>query len=507
MGNAVHLFQAGGYFLDGGFREQSRNGQLQFRQDLAVFDQDDAAADFPNPLDGPEDIGIAGSGADQIMGIMGNGGGDGAFLNAKTVQGTDPGQGQCPVAFQTDQLGHGLAVGEVLRFDPALFQPGDQAARRHHQGAVGRAGQAQRLFRQRLKPDRRARPVQQRKRKVYNLPLAADQPAPGINRLDGDIGQIIDDQEISLPAGRQRAPVLQAVCLGRVEAGHGISPGRVNSVADGQSDQVVDGAVAQDIKGFDVIGAEEAAAPVVVVDRRQQRQSVFGGRAFTDLNVHPQPDPFFHFLPGGAFMLGLDATAHIGIQGFPRNARSVAVAGPVGKGRQLLSDGFGSLEQRRKVHHFPQTVRRFMGFQAAHLLRGQFAAGMVNGRGRHAGRNHEPEIQRQAPGGVHQPAHAGFPQDIGNFVRIRHYRGDAVGQHPPGILTRGHHGRFDVHMAVQKGRDNPAAGAVQLRDAFVVTDAGDPLMGNRQVGLKKLGIENIQQIRVFKDQVSPDPPG
>ena len=137
----------------------------------------------------------------------------------------------------------------------------------------------------------------------------------------------------------------------------------------------------------------------------------------------------------------------------------------------------------------------------------QDGTGLVQGRGRHTGGQHEPYVHRQLLRGLEHVLDAVGAHDVGDLMGVRHHGGGAVGQHGLHEFLGGDQGALQVDVGVQKTGEDDAAGAVHLHSAGVAAHAHDEPLRHGDVGGAELVGEHIDVGGIFQDQVRRLPPG
>jgi len=120
------------------------------------------------------------------------------------------------------------------------------------------------------------------------------------------------------------------------------------------------------------------------------------------------------------------------------------------------------------VHHFTKAKHPLVVEEGIHVRCVKGRAGGVEFRSRHAGGHHEEDVQGKPLGCAEHEAHAVVSQHIDDFVRIRHHRRRASGQHDLGILGRREEGGFYVHMGVDKARSQVLAIQIKVFPGLVI---------------------------------------
>ena len=246
-------------------REQAGDGQRALRDDAAVVDDDDAAADLGEVADGERQVVVAHADDDEVVGVVRDRGGERAVRQARAGDEAEPDPAGREVALDDGDLGEArVGVGdrvavdddrlplERLRHDLVLDQP-DRADRGAVRGDLEVGG------RDRLHPHGLAHPLGHRRRRHVLDRAAALEHEVGREALE--VGQ---QEQVGLVARRDRAEVVEPVPLGGVERRHHDRVLRRDPERDRLAHHPVDVAVLGDVLGIAVVGAEGDPARAVL---------------------------------------------------------------------------------------------------------------------------------------------------------------------------------------------------------------------------------------------------
>ena len=253
-----------------------------------------------------------------------------------------------------------------------------------------------------------------------------------------------------------------------------------------------------------IIGHQHTAAAIRLPEQRQQAFHVLRRSALAHHDILPAPEFFHRLVDIGAFMVRLHPCRDIGIQ-LPAAEQgcvpidlftgSIAIA-------DLLQDLFIGAHGAVGVHQFCQPQHPGLLVIGAQVLGFQHSAGFVQTRGRHTGRQHKIDRERQILCGFQhkfQPCGTGH---IGDLVRVGDDRRGPVGQHR--LLKGGaaEHGAFNVDMPIHKTRADVSALQVQLGLAAIAAYAQDLSLPDGYICLLDLVCEYVEHLCVFQHKLS-----
>ena len=154
-----------------------------------------------------------------------------------------------------------------------------------------------------------------------------------------------------------------------------------------------------------------------------------------------------------------------------------------------------------EVHHLRQPDHAPPPEQALEVAWQQAAPGGFEVRGRHAGRGHEEDVQRQVVAEVGEPVHSVRPEDVGDLVGVGDHRCRAEGEDEAGQLVHEQLHGLDVHVGVDEARDEELAIRVQDLVRLVFTEPRDVAVDDRQVALQPLAREDREDPSSADDEV------
>ncbi len=121
--------------------------------------------------------------------------------------------------------------------------------------------------------------------------------------------------------------------------------------------------------------------------------------------------------------------------------------------------------------------------------------------GRHAGRGHDEDAQRQPFAGIEHIADPGDTEHIRDLVRVGDGRRRSAGHNGSGELGHGHHARLDVHVRIDEARADVLALEVDRLPGLVVAEPGDAPFIDGDVGVVDLTGAHVQEARVLQQRV------
>ena len=265
-----------------------------------------------------------------------------------------------------------------------------------------------------------------------------------------------------------------------------------------------------EVFGVLVVRTEDVAAVVVAVDRVLCVGEVIDGGAATDLHIHSARHLFAAFFCGKALVIGQNARGAVGAERLARKIGRVTVYRFPVRMRRL--DLFEHVLLRRQnageVHHLPQPEEERTGNFPLRLLAIQTGAARFEGRGRHAGRKLQADIERSRSAAIqtaerfHDVFRARDPADVDDLVRVGNdeRRPPRNGERSPRF--GGEHTALDMDMGVHKrGKGDPPLAVVFGFALIPLSDGDDPAVGDREFALFELRGENIVNSDVFDDQI------
>ena len=195
----------------------------------------------------------------------------------------------------------------------------------------------------------------------------------------------------------------------------------------------------------------------------QKSFEVAGGGAFADKDVHARGNAVLHLFRRSAFVVVQDAAPGVRLQTGSGESRRMTihgqsrVAGIPDLAEQIVITG----QDSGAVHNFPERDGFFLMEERLEIQRGQFSAGVLEGRAGHTGRQGEMDGQGQPRGRVIHIAQGKLASDIGDLVRIGHHTRGAAGKNGSSELPRSEQRGLDMHMGVHEAGNKIFPSAVE----------------------------------------------
>lgn len=462
------------------------------------------------------------------MSVVGNGGGHGATFDAEAFDETDAFGAGGVVAFEDDGFEHVLlgVAFEMATCDGELDEALDVADARRND-FDGADGDAVAVFRRGdlecvggdgvFQMDALACPVRvgvwgefAGHFSVYGDGFAVDD---GAN--DVEMFKILQQDDVGAFSRSDGAEILiHAVALGGVDGGHADGGDRIDAVFDGDAQDVVHVAVADEGVWMGVVADEagEATADAGFGEGFGDHWQILPGAAHAQLSVHAETHFGDDVFGTGGFMAAADAAGGIGVQPGAGFWQGVVAGDDFVCGEGGVDDSVGVViagEDAWEVHHFAQAHDLVPLHGAGDVFWSDEAAGVLKSRhGRHAGRGDEHTFERCALCVVDHAAHAVETEHVADLVGIGIDADGAVGHDGFGVFADGEHGGFDMDVAVEKTwRHVEAAGVDDLgvwADAGCgVADEGDASFGDGDVDVfLELGGADVDERAAADDGVS-----
>ncbi len=257
----------------------------------------------------------------------------------------------------------------------------------------------------------------------------------------------------------------------------------------------------QQVLGVPVVGAERAVGRVLRRDQRQQRLEVAGRGPLADEEVHPAAQLLPRLLELGGLVIRADARRRVGVERRPRQPRRMPVHRPVAGGLDLGQHLGHAQKDAGVVHHLGQADDARVFEKQPQIGRLQLRTRGLHVGGRHTGRGHDEDPQRQPLAGVEHVADAGDAQHVGDLVGIGDDGGGAARHDGPGELGHGHHARLDVDVGVDQAGADVGALQVERLTSLVVTEPGHAPFEDGDVGAVDLARPHIHEPGVSEERV------
>ncbi len=324
-------------------------------------------------------------------------------------------------------------------------------------------------------------------------------------RLEDELGlealEVGQEEGVGLVAGRERAELGEAVPEAGVERGHDERVLR-RDVPWATASRTIEltWPVLGDVFGLAVVGAESEAMRPELLDQRQERGEVACGRGLADQHPEPGPQALAALLGREALVVGADAGRRVGLQLLAEDAGRVAVD-VGGRERELLQLVRVAGDDAGEVHHLSEADHASATEKALEIAGVQGAARRLEGRGGHAGRGHEEDIERHLVAEVGEPVDAVRAEDVGDLVRVGDDRGRAEREDEARELVHEELRGLQVHVRVHEAGDDVLAARVDDLAAGVLAEAGDEAVADRHVGLQPFPREDREDLAALDDDV------
>ena len=206
-------------------------------------------------------------------------------------------------------------------------------------------------------------------------------------------------------------------------------------------------------------------------------------------------------------MVGVHAGGHIGVQIVAHQVGGVAVDLLV---MGLTGHDLGhhiriAVDHAVGIHHLGKALYPGMVIEGVDGPVVQIGAGLVHGRGGHAGGQHKADIHRQVLRGLQHVFNAVGAHNIGDLVGIGNHSGGAVGQYRAGKLTGADQRALQMDVGVHKSGQYDFAGYVHLHIAAVFAHAHDQPLSHGDIRLTQLVGKHVHIGGVFQHQIRLPP--
>lgn len=345
---------------------------------------------------------------------------------------------------------------------------------------------------------------------VHRLPDPLRRAAEGEPRLAAalqhrpghEVAEVVEEEQVGLPAGGDRAQMPEAVVFGGMEGGHDQRLLGGDPLGDGDPQHLVEVALLGQRGRLAVVGAEHAALRPVAPDHGQQVAQVPRVGRLAEHHPHAQPALLQRLLQRGRLVVGADAGGDVGVEGVAGEAGRVAVDVLGEPGLELAQLGGVAGDDGGEVHHLGHAQRPPAPEQALQVAPPQPAARRLVGGGGHAGGGHDEDVEVDGIGGVDQPVHAVGAEDVGDLVRVGDDGGRALRDHRLGEPVRGQLRRLDVEMGIDEAGNDVGAGDVAPLPASVGAEPDDGALGDGDVDLEPLAGEDGKHPAPGEDQIT-----
>ena len=153
------------------------------------------------------------------------------------------------------------------------------------------------------------------------------------------------------------------------------------------------------------------------------------------------------------------------------------------------------------VHHLGQTLHSGVVIERVDGTVVQVRAGFIHRRGRDAGRQHEPHVDRQTLGGLEHVVDAVGAHDVRDLMGVGDDRGRAVRQRRADELLRRDQAGFQMDVRVDKAWADDLARHIVFDFALIAAETHDQAVGHGDIARQQLVGEHVDVGRVLEDQI------
>ncbi len=228
-----------------------------------------------------------------------------------------------------------------------------------------------------------------------------------------------------------------------------------------------------DVLGVAIVRAERDAPRPVLLDERQERLQVPRHRRLADEQPHPCADALAAFLDRQRLVIRVDARGRVRLQVAPHEPGRVAVHVLRTLDRELRELSLRAGDDAREVHHLAETEDPSPPHQRLEIARRERAARRLEGRGGHARRRHEVDVELETRRRVEEPVHAVDAEDVRDLVRVGDDSRGAQREHKARELVDHELHRLEVHVRVDESGDDVAARRVEDVPSLVLPEPRD----------------------------------
>ena len=200
-------------------------------------------------------------------------------------------------------------------------------------------------------------------------------------------------------------------------------------------------------------------------------------------------------------MVRADSGGGVGVQLLTEDARRVAVHMRRPGESELRQLGGVAGDDAREVHHLGDAEHPPAAEEALEVAISERAARRLESRGRDARRSHEVDVERQIRAEVEQPVDAVGAEHVRELVGIGDDSRRPQREHESRELVREQLRGLEVHVGIDEAGDQEPAGRVDRLRGFVVAEACDVPVRDRDVGLEPLAREDGEDAAAADDDV------
>ena len=344
-------------------------------------------------------------------------------------------------------------------------------------------------------PDRRDRLARREQRLV-------DDPAGGDHRRDGAGLEVVEEDDVGAPAGRDHAAVGKPERPRRRQRSRAIDRERRAAAGDQHADHVVEVTLLGDVERVAVVGAEREEGRGLDREQAAQRREVLRDRALADQHGHALADLLQRLVGGGGLVVGADAGREVAVEVASAQQRRMAVDVAIGEALELRDAARIGGKHPGDVHELgkPNDLRVIAIAQKVGGLDPR-ARGLELGR-RHAARKLHAQVHDHALGRGEEIVEGGGAEDVRHLVRVADRRRDAARQHAALELERRDERGLDMQMRVDKARHGDAPAGVDLaRAAILAVGADDGVAADRDIGRHERAGDEVEQAHALDHEV------
>ena len=511
MGGLLGVFQKGVDLPQGLAADDAGDFQRKLGQHLTVLHDHDAASVPGDAVDGKGHVLVICADADDVVAVMGDGGGHRAGFQTVALEVADA---DVAGIFMPLYNGHFQNVLGYVHPSGVACVLGDDLPRHHaddapqtgvgkvrgrkHRQVEGVVGALVQVFRDLGQGE------------VLHNAVVVDPLAPLVHRHHVEVLQILHNGEVRKISGGDGAPVIQQEVPGGVETGYLYGHDGVGTHGDSFPADVIDVTLFQQIAGVLVVGAEHAAAEIFLgLDQGHQSLQIPGGGALPDHDELTQFQFFHGVVNVRALVVGVDTGGNVGVQVGAGKTGGVAVDLLVVRLRRNdLGNGGGvGGDHAGEIHHFRKTQHPGVVEKAVDIPVVQIRAAFVQRRRRDAGGDHKLGVHRQPFRGAEHIVDAVGAHDVGDLMGVGDNGGGAVGDDCPGKLRGGNQTGFQMDVGVDEAGADDLAGHVHFVPAFVAAEAHDQTLRHGNVAGVQLPGKHVDIGGVFQNQIGFLPPG
>lgn len=469
--------------------------------DLRAVGHADATLRVDKVVDGLDEGGVGGTDGDDVVAVVGDGGGDGTPLEAKALN--EPYGGLCRrVAIENhylEDVARGVGdrstidnkrggmedIGEKLLLlrndDGEVLSPTGDPQLRFGDG-VGCKLIGSEEGGLRVERDDAFVTVGENR-------LAAD---PGLKHLE--TSEVGDEDEIGRLARLKKAHG-EAIVLDRSHTGGMEDVPKVvgAELVDGSGNELIDMTLEQ-LVGVDIVGAEHDHSEIVFVgEQGTELIEIARGTAFADEDFLAQCYALYGMGERIELVVGGDARLDVATSVVAGEARCMTVddlASSKGVGDFEACLGVAGKETWI-VHHLGETIELGAREKLLDVGRGDAGASGLEGVGTgHAGGDAEREMETHLAGALKHKVDALNAQDVGNLVRVGDDGNGALSDGETGKMLGKKERGLDVDVAVDKTRQE--IGSLWRNGAR--GEGNDAAVGDLDTAIEEATIEDVDNM-------------